>query len=669
MTEDVQDIIHPLSVVLDKLVSKFDRESSTEQALNEPYPNEHSARLRDPGEFKKFRRQNDKFGDGIHAIWGQRKTDNKWELQAIRFSADRWTADAAKQWLKDHGYKPIRFEPATGGKESMGQEQKYECECLKCGHVIQTDEHCRDVACPECGGEMRRRDRPGPGQSTNNDEKAVPVHRSSKAPYDHPWDVTAAMKRVVDAQGEKAWLGSCAWVDPSIDGITAGKLGHHDIVDGKLCVVWNGVKAAGNSLSGARGGVIIPKTDLPGVKRHLEVHYEQFGKEAPWNKESTSYLHQFTQRLATAEMLAAYIFEKEGQPTSNMLIEVFQPDKENFFYEEVMNDQDEPQGLLRIKAMVQRADEPNKNRRIYPYDILRRETETLNKRAEGRKSVSLLDHPVSMFVSIGEGERLWDACGRLCRTWMDGKECWGEFLVEVQDNAKGRHLYSLLKTGFIPGVSSRGTGNTRPEDKDKTTFDVICDDYRLHGYDFVCNESVDGAEIKTFTKESTQTQEKENDEMDKVQIKEAVEEVIKPVLNQLSEREKSEKERHEAAVAEKDKEIETLKAVVAEKDKEIETLKPPETLKDEALKELVAADEPYREEVIELLSVMEVTKESLSEKTKKVRALVTKLLTSTKKGKEHGEKVERTIDPATDTTRVSENEAAFRRRGKANSEE
>jgi hypothetical protein len=40
------------------------------------------------------------------------------------------------------------------------------CECLSCGEVTQVsgDEHCNEVACPSCGGEMRRADRPGVGK-------------------------------------------------------------------------------------------------------------------------------------------------------------------------------------------------------------------------------------------------------------------------------------------------------------------------------------------------------------------------------------------------------------------------------------------------------------------------------------------------------------------------
>ncbi|MHA1288245.1 MAG: ATP-dependent DNA ligase [Candidatus Thorarchaeota archaeon] len=44
------------------------------------------------------------------------------------------------------------------------QKRKFICECIECGHTIESDEHCRDVKCPKCGGQMRRKERPGPGQ-------------------------------------------------------------------------------------------------------------------------------------------------------------------------------------------------------------------------------------------------------------------------------------------------------------------------------------------------------------------------------------------------------------------------------------------------------------------------------------------------------------------------
>jgi hypothetical protein len=90
-----------------------------------PYPTEHSARLKDPSRYEQFRRENDKFGSGIHVIWGI-TSEGKVEIQAIRFDADKFTVAEAKAWLKEHGYKPILFEPASekaeGAAESLADE-------------------------------------------------------------------------------------------------------------------------------------------------------------------------------------------------------------------------------------------------------------------------------------------------------------------------------------------------------------------------------------------------------------------------------------------------------------------------------------------------------------------------------------------------------------------
>ena len=83
-----------------------------------PYLNEHAARLIDPEKFdpNSFRRESDKFGDGIHAIFGKLKGEDSMTLQAIRFDADKFTANEARQWLKAHDYEPIAFEEAEEEK-------------------------------------------------------------------------------------------------------------------------------------------------------------------------------------------------------------------------------------------------------------------------------------------------------------------------------------------------------------------------------------------------------------------------------------------------------------------------------------------------------------------------------------------------------------------------
>ena len=49
-------------------------------------------------------------------------------------------------------------------------DAKYDCECMDCGHTESGDEHCADLTCSECGGQMRRADRPGRGRQESGME-------------------------------------------------------------------------------------------------------------------------------------------------------------------------------------------------------------------------------------------------------------------------------------------------------------------------------------------------------------------------------------------------------------------------------------------------------------------------------------------------------------------
>lgn len=182
------------------------------QATEQPYPNEHACRLRDPGEFKRgsFRRTKRKHGDREYTvILGRLKDSDKMTEQAYRYAKDVWPAADARAHCKDHGGK---FEPARKGQAELPEEDdgcdttpklseeglssprgsesslpalapapheehekqaRYQCECIRCGHKLETDRHCRDLKCPKCGGQMRRAERPGPGQAAETQEGRV----------------------------------------------------------------------------------------------------------------------------------------------------------------------------------------------------------------------------------------------------------------------------------------------------------------------------------------------------------------------------------------------------------------------------------------------------------------------------------------------------------------
>lgn len=124
-------------------------------------------------------------------------------------------------------------------------------------------------------------------------ERAVTPHQTPKAPEDYPWDADAAVERIrkwasSDGSGDKdkidwsKYRQAFAWYDEKEpENFGSYKLPHHDIVDGRFCVVWRGVAAAMAAMRGARGGVDIPESDRPAVLRHLVAHYKQFDKEVP----------------------------------------------------------------------------------------------------------------------------------------------------------------------------------------------------------------------------------------------------------------------------------------------------------------------------------------------------------------------------------------------------
>lgn len=100
-----------------------------------PYPNEHSARLRDPKDFnpKTFRRTNGgtiygkvKVPKTIAIIWGKLKGKDKPSdqpiPQALRFPTKSWTADKARKWLKDNNIKYLKFEAAAKEKTKADDE-------------------------------------------------------------------------------------------------------------------------------------------------------------------------------------------------------------------------------------------------------------------------------------------------------------------------------------------------------------------------------------------------------------------------------------------------------------------------------------------------------------------------------------------------------------------
>lgn len=74
------------------------------------------------------------------------------DMVKVKAHVGKYYAKMAKEWDDDTVIAPWN-------KTTM-----YDCECIDCGHKFTSEKHCSDVKCPECGGEVRRAERPGPGK-------------------------------------------------------------------------------------------------------------------------------------------------------------------------------------------------------------------------------------------------------------------------------------------------------------------------------------------------------------------------------------------------------------------------------------------------------------------------------------------------------------------------
>jgi len=84
-----------------------------------PYPNQHAARIREPEGFIKTSFITKQIAAGITIIAGKLKSGGTALVtQAYRFAKDKYTASAAKEWMKRNKIKYIKFEEAEDTKDT-----------------------------------------------------------------------------------------------------------------------------------------------------------------------------------------------------------------------------------------------------------------------------------------------------------------------------------------------------------------------------------------------------------------------------------------------------------------------------------------------------------------------------------------------------------------------
>ena len=139
-------------------------------------------------------------------------------------------------------------------------------------------------------------------------------------------------------------------------------------------------------------------------------------------------------------------------------------------------------GIVTMKGVIQKAQQPNANNRIYPRPILEREDAKYQELIKERRSLGELDHPDSPIVQLENVSHL------ITDTKWDGDDLVGT--VEVLDTPKGQILEKLINRDIKLGISSRGLGSTS---RTNEGYDMVEDDFSLVCYDMVSNPSTSGA--------------------------------------------------------------------------------------------------------------------------------------------------------------------------------
>ena len=148
----------------------------------------------------------------------------------------------------------------------------------------------------------------------------------------------------------------------------------------------------------------------------------------------------------------------------------------------------ENDGRLIVKGVLQRAESKNQNGRVYPREVLMKETtKYLDEQVSERRALGELDHPDSSVVNLN------NASHNVIEMHWDGDDLLGT--VEVLSTPSGNILKELFKSGIKLGISSRGLGSVEPmresEGEDGTV--EVQPDFELIAFDFVSNPSTHGA--------------------------------------------------------------------------------------------------------------------------------------------------------------------------------
>jgi hypothetical protein len=142
-------------------------------------------------------------------------------------------------------------------------------------------------------------------------------------------------------------------------------------------------------------------------------------------------------------------------------------------------------------AVLQKYNTPNRNGRLYPERILKREAENYKKMINKGTALSELNHPESSLIDL---DRVSHA---ITEIWWEGPVLMGKIKLLTSPgfhergivSTKGDLAANYLRQGVTLGISSRGVGSLKKVGEQNE----VQDDFELICFDLVSSPSTPGA--------------------------------------------------------------------------------------------------------------------------------------------------------------------------------
>tara|TARA_Y100001937_G_scaffold120365_1_gene177463 strand:+ start:225 stop:923 length:699 start_codon:yes stop_codon:yes gene_type:complete len=148
-------------------------------------------------------------------------------------------------------------------------------------------------------------------------------------------------------------------------------------------------------------------------------------------------------------------------------------------------------GEIYMNAILQKYNTPNRNGRIYPEKILRRENDRYQDIIKKGCAISELNHPESSLIDLDRASHI------ITETWWDGNRLVGKlklltspaYIKEGIISCVGDMAANLLRQGVTLGISSRGVGSLTKNGE----YNEVQDDFELICFDLVSSPSTPGS--------------------------------------------------------------------------------------------------------------------------------------------------------------------------------